>query len=74
MSGLRADDPGLPKEEELAGMSIAQLKAHLNKYSISSRDCVERRCDASVGRTPPREVRVLWPLGPSLSSPALARS
>eukprot|EP00903_Cladosiphon_okamuranus_P010294 g9744.t1 len=39
---LRADDPGLPKEEDLAGMSIAQLKAYLNKYSISSRDCVER--------------------------------
>ncbi|CAN0440980.1 unnamed protein product, partial [Scytosiphon promiscuus] len=39
---LRAEDPGLPKEEDLAGMSIAQLKAHLNKYSISSRDCVER--------------------------------
>lgn len=44
-AGLRAEDPGLPKEEDLAGMSIAQLKAHLNKYSISSRDCVERRCD-----------------------------
>lgn len=44
-AGLRAEDPGLPKEEDLAGMSIAQLKAHLNKYSISSRDCVERRWD-----------------------------
>ncbi|CAN0023950.1 unnamed protein product [Ectocarpus sp. 12 AP-2014] len=40
---LRAEDPGLPKEEDLAGMSIKQLKAHLNKYSISSKECVERR-------------------------------
>lgn len=48
LAGLRADDPGLPKEEDLAGMSIAQLKAHLNKYSISSRDCVERGCDTCL--------------------------
>lgn len=39
---LRADDPDLPKEEDLASMSIGKLKAALNKYNISSRDCVER--------------------------------
>lgn len=53
LAGLRADDPGLPKEEELAGMSIGKLKAHLSKYGISSRDCVERRLGELTLVSPP---------------------
>ncbi|CAN0316790.1 unnamed protein product [Ascophyllum nodosum] len=40
---LRADDAGLPKEEDLPQLSIGKLKAHLHKYGISSKDCLERR-------------------------------